>query len=178
MLKSALTVGVGTTVSRVLGLVRDVLIAQAFGATSGADAFLVAFRIPNFLRRLFAEGAFSQAFVPVLSEYRATQGEAATKELIGATTGALACVLLVVTAVCVVFASGLVWVFAPGFAADAEKSALTTSMLRVTFPYLFLISLTALAGGVLNTFGSQFPQLHRSSLISRSSARRCFLRLT
>ncbi|MGK0171207.1 MAG: putative peptidoglycan lipid II flippase [Gammaproteobacteria bacterium] len=153
MLKSALTVGVGTTVSRVLGLVRDVLIAQAFGATSGADAFLVAFRIPNFLRRLFAEGAFSQAFVPVLSEYRATQGEAATKELVGATTGALACVLLVVTAMCVVFASVLVWVFAPGFAADAEKSALTTSMLRLTFPYLFLISLTALAGAVLNTFG-------------------------
>lgn len=153
VLKSTMTVGFGTSVSRVLGLVRDVVIAHTFGAGAEADAFFVAFRVPNFLRRLFAEGAFAQAFVPVLSEYRTGRGDAATRELIAATSGALGCVLVVVTALCVLGAGGLVWVFAPGFANDPSRGPLTESMLRITFPYLLFISLTSLAAGVLNTFG-------------------------
>jgi len=153
MLRSTVTVGLGTSLSRVLGLVRDVVIAQGFGAGPSADAFFVAFRIPNLLRRLFAEGAFSQAFVPVLSEYRSAHGEVETRALVAATAGALACVLTAVTALCMAGAGALVWVFAPGFGGDPERFALTTWMLRITFPYLLFISLTSLAAGVLNTFG-------------------------
>ena len=153
MLRSTLVVGAGTTLSRLLGLVRDVVIAHGFGAGAGADAFFVAFRIPNFLRRLFAEGAFSQAFVPVLTEFKTERGEAETRELVGATAGALGCVLVCVTVLGVVAANALVWAFAPGFASDEARGPLTGEMLRITFPYLLFISLTALAAGVLNTYG-------------------------
>ena len=153
MLRSTLVVGAGTTLSRVLGLVRDVVIAHGFGAGAGADAFFVAFRIPNFLRRLFAEGAFSQAFVPVLTEFKTERGEAETRELVAATAGALGCVLVCVTVLGVVAANALVWAFAPGFAGDDARGPLTGEMLRITFPYLLFISLTALAAGVLNSYG-------------------------
>ncbi len=153
MLKSTLVVGAGTSLSRVLGLVRDVVIAHGFGAGAGADAFFVAFRIPNFLRRLFAEGAFSQAFVPVLTQFKTERDEAETRELVAATAGALGCVLVCVTVFGVLAANLLVWVFAPGFATDEARGALTGTMLRITFPYLLFISLTALAAGVLNTYG-------------------------
>ena len=139
--------------SRVFGFVRDVVIAQAFGASAGADAFFVAFRIPNFLRRLFAEGAFAQAFVPVLSEYRANREIADVRDLASHVSGALIGVLAVVTVAGVVAAPVLIAVFAPGFLSDPEKYALAVEMVRITFPYVFFISLVAFAGGILNTYG-------------------------
>ncbi|MCG8317625.1 MAG: murein biosynthesis integral membrane protein MurJ [Pseudomonadales bacterium] len=142
-----------TMLSRVLGLVRDITIANFFGAGSGADAFFVAFKIPNFFRRLFAEGAFNQAFVPVLSEYRTKKTHTEVKGLVADTSGSLAVILLVVSLVVVAAAPWVPWVFAPGFAKDADKFALAGEMLRITFPYLFLVSLTAFAGSVLNSYG-------------------------
>jgi len=139
--------------SRVAGFVRDVVIAQAFGAGVGADAFFVAFRIPNFLRRLFAEGAFAQAFVPVLSEYRAQREIADVRDLAAHVSGALIGALALVAVVGVLAAPVLIAVFAPGFLADPEKYALAVEMVRITFPYVFFISLVAFAGGILNTWG-------------------------
>lgn len=153
MLRSVFSTGAGTLVSRVLGLVRDVVIASVFGAGGSADAFFVAFRIPNFLRRLFGEGAFSQAFVPVLGEYRASGDAAEVRDLASHVAGALGVVLLAVTAAGVLAAPALVYVFAPGFAAEPGRAELTGYMLRLTFPYLLFISLTAFAGGILNTWG-------------------------
>ena len=153
MLRSVFSTGAGTFVSRVLGLVRDVVIASVFGAGASADAFFVAFRIPNFFRRLFGEGAFSQAFVPVLSEYRAARGEAEVRDLASHVAGTLGVVLLAVTVVGILAAPALVYVFAPGFAATPGQAELTGSLLRLTFPYLLFISLTAFAGGILNTWG-------------------------
>ncbi len=152
LLRSTATVGMWTLVSRVLGLVRDMVFARYFGAGAATDAFFVAFKIPNFLRRLFAEGAFSQAFVPVLSEYKAQRPDE-VGELVRHVAGTLGGVLLVLSVVAVLAAPGLVLVFAPGFYDQADKFDLTASLLRITFPYLFFISLTALAGGILNSFG-------------------------
>jgi len=140
-----------TLISRVMGLIRDVLIAHMLGAGSFADAFFVAFKVPNFLRRLFAEGAFSQAFVPVLSEYK-VKGQQQVKALIGPVIGALGGVTFLVCLVAIFAAPVLTWLAAPGFAADPEKMLLTTEMMRITFPYLFFISLMAIASGVLNTY--------------------------
>ncbi|KXJ48410.1 MAG: murein biosynthesis protein MurJ [Cycloclasticus sp. Phe_18] len=142
-----------TMVSRVLGFVRDIAIARFFGASEGTDAFFVAFKIPNFMRRLFAEGAFSQAFVPVLSEYKETQSTEALKELIAKTAGTLATVLFFITLLGVIGAPILIYIFAPGFESEGTRHDLAVEMLRLTFPYLLFISLTAMAGGVLNTFG-------------------------
>lgn len=155
LLRGTLTVGAMTLASRVLGFARDVVIATVFGAGLGTDAFFVAFRIPNFLRRLFAEGAFAQAFVPVLAEWRERRGARAVRELVAATAGTLGATLTVVSALGALAAPLLVHVFAPGFALRAEpgKAALAADLLRLTFPYLLFVSLTALAGGVLNTFG-------------------------
>ncbi|WP_046077763.1 murein biosynthesis integral membrane protein MurJ [Halomonas sp. HG01] len=152
LLRSGMVVSAMTMLSRVLGLARDVVIAALFGAGQGADAFFVAFKVPNFLRRLFAEGAFNQAFVPVLSEYATQRTRAEVRELLDAVAGSLAAVLLLITALAMLAAPWLVWLFAPGFARDPEKLALTADMLRLTFPYLLLISLTAFAGSVLNTW--------------------------
>ena len=149
LLRSSSIVSAMTLLSRVLGLVRDIFVASYFGAR--ADAFFVAFKIPNFFRRLFAEGAFSVAFVPVLSEYKVQHKD--VKSLVGAVSGALLGVLGPFTLVAVAAAPILTWVFAPGFAGNPEKFALTAEMLRITFPYLLLISLTAFYGSVLNTYG-------------------------
>ncbi len=143
----------GTLVSRMLGFLRDVVIARMFGAGLATDAFFVAFRIPNFFRRLFAEGSFALAFVPVLSEYRKRGDHAAVRELLDSISGVLLAALLVMTAAGVLLAPWLIQVFAPGFGADDPRQALATDMLRVTFPYLLLISLTALSGGILNSWG-------------------------
>ena len=153
LLASTGLVGILTLLSRVLGLVRDIVFARLLGASAGTDAFFVAFRIPNFLRRLFAEGAFNQAFVPVLSEYRARGVPAATQALVNHVAGALGGVLMLVTLLGVAGASLLIWVFAPGFGDDPVQRALATEMLRLTFPYLFFISLVAFAGGILNSWG-------------------------
>ncbi|WP_265047098.1 murein biosynthesis integral membrane protein MurJ [Alkalimarinus alittae] len=153
LLKSSSVVGSMTMLSRILGLVRDIVIARYFGAGAGADAFFVAFKIPNFLRRLFAEGAFSQAFVPVLSEYRAKKELRDVRALINSVAGVLGAVLLVVTLLAVVGSPVLTTIFAPGFIGDEEKFSLASEMLRLTFPYLLLISLTAFAGSILNSYG-------------------------
>ncbi len=152
LFRSSLVVGAMTMISRVAGLVRDVVIASMFGAAANADAFFIAFRIPQFLRRLFAEGAFSQAFVPVLSEYRATRTVAEVKRLVDAVSGVLGAALLAVTALAVVGAPVVTLVFAPGFTQMPEKMALTAGMIRITFPYLFFISMTGFAGAVLNSY--------------------------
>lgn len=138
--------------SRVLGLVRDVVFAMVIGATGAADAFFVAFKIPNFLRRLFAEGAFSQAFVPVLSEYRQKESAQAVKELVDKVTGCLGSVLVLLTGVAIVGSPLITAIFAPGFWDNKEKFELTSQLVRITFPYLLLISMTGLAGGILNSF--------------------------
>jgi len=153
LLRSAGVVSIFTMLSRVLGLVRDVVVAHIFGAGGGADAFFVAFKIPNFFRRLFAEGAFSQAFVPVLSEYRTQRAHAEVQLLVSYTLGSLGGILLLVTLISVTFAPAVTFLFAPGFHDTPEKFALAADMLRLTFPYLMLISLTAMLGSVLNSYG-------------------------
>lgn len=157
LLQSVFTFGGWTLLSRVLGLARDIVLGVVFGPSSATDAFFVAFKIPNFVRRLFAEGAFAQAFVPVLSEVRAAEGDAGVRRLTGRVSGCLAVVLLALTLLGVAGASGVVRVFAPGFADDPGQLALASELLRLTFPYLMLISLTACAGAVLNTYGSFGP---------------------
>lgn len=153
LLRSTATVGSATIASRILGFVRDVVLARMFGADGATDAFFLAFKIPNFMRRLFAEGSFSLAFVPVLSEMRERGDEAALKRFIDHVAGTLAAFLLVLTAFGVFFAPAVLAVFAPGwFAEGRPEFALSADMLRITFPYILLISLTALAGGILNTW--------------------------
>src|SRR3990167_1389521 len=141
-----------TMISRVFGFIRDMVTAHFFGASASFDAFSVAFRIPNFMRRLFAEGSFSQAFVPVLSEYQKQKTSEEIKQFVDAMSGTLGIVLLAVTIVGVVFAPLIVRIFAPGFVTQGERFDLAVTMLRITFPYLFLISLTAFSGAVLNTY--------------------------
>ena len=117
------------------------------------DAFFVAFKIPNFMRRTFGEGAFSLAFVPVISEYKTTRRHEEVRELADRVAGSLGLVLVVITIIGVIAAPVLVWIFAPGFSVHEDKYQLTVAMVRVTFPYLLFISLTAFAGGILNTYG-------------------------
>ena len=151
LLRSSSIVSLMTLLSRVLGLVRDVVVAQYFGAR--ADAFFVAFKIPNFFRRLFAEGAFSVAFVPVLSEYRAQRSLDEVRLFVARMSGTLGLLLMLLTALALLFADYLPWLFAPGFRADPEKFALTGDLLRITFPYLLFISLAAFSSSVLNAYG-------------------------
>lgn len=153
LFKSTATVGGMTLISRVLGLVRDIIFARIFGAGAGMDAFFVAFKIPNFLRRLFAEGAFAQSFVPVLSEYKSQREHGEVRTLVAAVSGTLGSILLLISLVAMLGAPLLVSLFAPGFLDQPDKYALTTDLLRITFPYLLFISLTAMAGGVLNSYG-------------------------
>ena len=151
LIKSTVAVGSMTLLSRVLGLARDIVIARFFSASDAADAFFVAFKIPNFLRRLFAEGAFSLAFVPVLTEYRSNYSATQTRELIDRVAGTLGLILLLLSLVGVAASPVLISIFAAGFADQPVKFALTADMLRITFPYILLISMTAMAGGILNT---------------------------
>lgn len=153
LLKSTGVVSVMTLLSRVLGFLRDVTLAVLFGAGAGMDAFLVAFKIPNFMRRLFAEGAFAQSFVPVLSATRSNESEAEVRALVDVVAGTLGAILLALTVVGVVAAPVLILVFAPGFAGAGGQFELSVDLLRLTFPYLLFISLTAFAGGILNTYG-------------------------
>ncbi len=153
LLKSTVKVGAATVLSRILGFIRDIVFARYFGASGATDAFFLAFKIPNFMRRLFAEGSFSLAFVPVLSEARASGDRRALKDLVDHVAGTLAGILLVLTAVGVFAAPAVIAIFAPGWAIEGrDEFWLSASMLRITFPYILLISLTALAGGILNTF--------------------------
>jgi putative peptidoglycan lipid II flippase len=140
-----------TLISRILGFVRDMVIAHTFGATGATDAFFVAFKIPNFLRRLFAEGSFSQAFIPVLAEYKERYAREEMQKFINNTGGTLAGILFVVTLIGIITAPVIIMLFSPGFPHDGTRFELASYMLRITFPYLFFISLTAFAGSVLNT---------------------------
>lgn len=141
-----------TLFSRILGFARDAIVARVFGAGMATDAFFVAFKLPNLLRRIFAEGAFSQAFVPILAEYKNTQGEEATRIFVSYISGLLTLVLAIVTLLGMLAAPWVIYITAPGFADTADKFALTTSLLRVTFPYILLISLASLVGAILNTW--------------------------
>jgi putative peptidoglycan lipid II flippase len=143
-----------TAISRILGFMRDMLIAQLFGATPAIDAFYVAFRIPNFMRGLFAEGAFAQAFVPVLSEYKQLRSPEETRQFVRRMQGILAVALLCITIPAVLFTPSLTALFAPGFVHDSARFELATHMLRITFPYLFFISMTAFYASVLNAHGA------------------------
>lgn len=146
------TVSSMTLVSRVLGFVRDALIARVFGAGLATDAFFIAFKLPNLLRRIFAEGAFSQAFVPVLGEYKYRKTPEATRQFIAHISGMLGTVLLLITALGMLAAPAIIWISAPGFAKDPAKFTLTIDLLRITFPYILFISLSSLVGGILNTW--------------------------
>ena len=152
LLKSLAAVSSITMLSRVLGFVRDTIVARIFGAGMATDAFFVAFKLPNLLRRIFAEGAFSQAFVPILAEYKAQQGEEATRTFVAYVSGLLTLVLALVTLLGILAAPWFIWITAPGFTDTPEKFALTAELLRITFPYILLISLSSLAGAILNTW--------------------------
>jgi putative peptidoglycan lipid II flippase len=152
LLKTLATVSSMTLLSRILGFVRDFVIARTFGAGILTDAFFVAFKLPNLLRRLFAEGAFSQAFVPVLGEYRNRRSHDETKQLVDRVASLLFLVVLAVTLLGMAAAPWLVYLSAPGFSDEPEKFALTVTLTRLTFPYILFMSLVALAGGLLNTW--------------------------
>ncbi len=153
LLRSTGLVSMMTMLSRLMGFGRDVLIAQIFGAGAGIDAFFVAFKIPNFMRRLFAEGAFSQAFVPVLAGYQEKQSENDLKIFLARIFGNLFLILLAVTIIAIIASPVVITMFAPGFEQNGPRFLLASQMLKITFPYLLLISLTALSGSILNTFG-------------------------
>lgn len=152
LLKSLAAVSSMTLFSRVLGFARDAIVARVFGAGMATDAFFVAFKLPNLLRRIFAEGAFSQAFVPILAEYKSKQGEDATRVFVAYVSGLLTLVLAIVTIAGMLAAPWVIMVTAPGFADTADKFVLTTQLLKITFPYILLISLASLVGAILNTW--------------------------
>lgn len=160
-----------TLMSRVLGFVRDAVVARSFGASIYTDAFVVATRIPNLLRRLFAEGAFSQAFVPILTEYKSRRGHENTRLLVDHVATLLFLILCLVTVVGIIAAPLVIHISAPGFADNPDKFDVTVRMLRITFPYILFISLVSLSGGILNTY-SQFgvpaftPVLYNVAIIA------------
>ncbi|PHV10912.1 murein biosynthesis integral membrane protein MurJ [Chitinimonas sp. BJB300] len=141
-----------TMLSRILGFVRDAINAHQFGASKAMDAFVVAFMLPNMFRRIFAEGAFSQAFVPLLAEYKQKQGDSATRQFIADVAGVLTLALVVLTVIGVAAAPAIVFVSASGYEKDAHKFQLTVELTRITFPYILLISLSSLVGSILNTW--------------------------
>ena len=153
LLKALAAVSSLTLLSRLLGFVRDMLIARAFGAGMATDAFFVAFRLPNLLRRLFAEGAFSQAFVPIFGEYKNRRGPDETRLLVDHVVSLLALILFLVTLIGVIAAPIIIYLTAPGFATDPGKFQLSVDLLRITSPYIFFISLVAVAAGILNSYG-------------------------
>lgn len=153
LLRSSGVVSFFTMLSRVMGLARDVVFARVIGAEAFADVFFVAFKIPNFFRRLFAEGAFAQAFVPILGEYREQGSQAAVRSFISRVSGTLGLTLLLFTLVIVLAAPAMAAIFAPKwFFNDPLKFTATAEMLRITFPYLMFISMTGVAGGILNSY--------------------------
>ncbi len=142
-----------TMISRLMGFARDILFANLFGVNAATDAFFVAFKIPNFLRRLFAEGAFAHAFVPVLADYKSKDSHVALKLFIDRTAGSLALVLTLLSLIGIIAAPILIMLFAPGFLWEGNQYQLAVQLLQITFPYLLFISLTAFAGGILNAHG-------------------------
>lgn len=153
LFKTLFGVGSMTFLSRILGFLRDSIIARVFGAGLATDAFFVAFKIPNLLRRISAEGAFTQAFVPILNEYKTKKSSKDVSILINKVTTLLALFLILITLLGIFGAPWLIYISAPGFADNPLKFNLTADLLRITFPYIFFISLVSLAGGILNTYG-------------------------
>jgi len=160
LLKSGLLVSGMTLISRVLGLVRDIVVANIMGAGQSADVFFFAQKIPNFLRRLFAEGAFAQAFVPVLTEYRHKKDINDVRLLVAKASGTLGVLVTVVTVIGVIGSPIITAMFGAGWfidwlngGPDGEKYELASLMLKITFPYLWFISFTALSGSILNSYG-------------------------
>jgi putative peptidoglycan lipid II flippase len=151
--RSTIVFSLVTLLSRLTGFARDVFFAQLFGSTVAFDAFVVAYRIPNFFRRIFAEGAFSQAFVPVLAQHHEQHGYGATKAFISRISGALTLMLLTMVLLAELFSPFLVLFFAPGFLDNPAKYYLTAKLLRIVFPYLLFVSITAFLSAILNTFG-------------------------
>lgn len=151
--KAAGVVGAATFLSRIFGFIRDVVIAAFFGASMSSDAFFVAFRIPNLLRRLFAEGSLSVAFVPVFTEYLTRKGRAEAFDLARAAIWVLSIIVAGVAVLGVLFSPLVIRVIAPGFVDEPLKFALTVNLTRLTFPYIFFICLVALSMGILNTLG-------------------------
>ncbi len=152
LFKSLGTVSAMTLISRLSGFVRDIIVARIFGAGMATDAFFIAFKLPNLLRRIFAEGAFSQAFVPILAEYKTQHTQDSTRRFIAGIAGVLTLALAVVSIAGVLFAPWIIYVTAPGFSGIADKLQLTVSLLRITFPYILFISLSSLVGAILNTW--------------------------
>ena len=152
LIKAAATVSSLTLLSRITGVVRDMLIARYFGSSAATDAFYVAFRLPNMLRRLFAEGAFQQAFVPMLSDVKATKTETEVRSFIDKVFSLLASVLVLTSILGVLIAPVLVWLIAGGLAENPQGFDLATQMTRWMFPYIFFMSLVAMSAGVLNTW--------------------------
>ncbi|RZA21981.1 MAG: lipid II flippase MurJ, partial [Proteobacteria bacterium] len=150
LLKTVAAISSMTMLSRITGLLRESLFARAFGASAYTDAFIIAYRIPNLLRRLFAEGAFSQAFVPILAEYKTQHGDAATKTLVDHVANSLIWSTLLVTIAGILGSAGLLTLIASGLAPEAFDDAVL--MTRIMFPYIICMSMAALAGGILNTW--------------------------
>lgn len=166
LLRSLSGVSAMTLVSRVLGFLRDMIAAHIFGATAEVDAFLVAFKIPNFMRNLFAEGAFQQSFIPVLSEYHTKKTINEIRLFISHVSGCLSAILIPFCILGVIGAPAVVNLFAPGFNAEPHRFQLAVQMLRITFPYVFFISLTAFMASVLNTFGRFLAPAFTSSILN------------
>jgi putative peptidoglycan lipid II flippase len=153
LFKSTALVSVLTLTSRVFGFIRESIMSRVFGASAATDAFLVAFRLPNMLRQLFSEGSFATAFVPVLSDYKETRTEDEKRQLINHVAGTLAAILLLVASIGVLCAPWVVKIVAPGYSDNPAQAALTADLLRITFPYIFFVSLCGLSAGILNTHG-------------------------
>src|SRR6478735_3580830 len=151
LVKAAGLIGAATFSSRVLGFIRDMVLAGLFGATPAADAFFVAYRVPNLLRELFAEGSMSSAFIPVFTEYQTLKSKQDAWELASAVFTTLLTIVTGITLLGIILASGIVWLLAPGFHDDPAKLGMTTLLTQIMFPYLVFISLAALAMGILNS---------------------------
>ncbi len=154
--KAAGQISIATTGSRVLGLIRDILLAKIFGASGATDAFFVAHRIPNLFRELFAEGSMSAAFIPVFTESLTKEGSAEAKKLASSVLAFLLSVLSLLCVACIIFTPSIVTVIAPGFLKDPDKFSLTVTLARFMFPFLFFVSLAAFAKGILNSLRSFF----------------------
>ena len=154
LLRSTAIVSFMTMLSRIMGFVRDIILAQIFGASASLDAFVIAFKIPNLLRRFFGEGAFSQAFVPILAEYKERRGEQDTLQFIGYIAGTLSACLLIIVAIVELCAPAVIMLFAPGFYHDPQRYLLAQHMLHITFPYIFFIAMTAFISATMNTYRS------------------------
>ena len=164
LVKSTATIGFYTLLSRVLGFARDVTIASALGASFLSDAFFVAFKLPNFLRRLFAEGAFNSAFVPMFAGMLAVDGKEKARDFAGEAMSFLLLILLIVTAVFIIAMPYLMYILAPGFSENPDKFALTVALTRITMPYIIFISLVSLLGGILNS-GDKFAAVAATPII-------------